>query len=74
MDRPILKRISPVRALALLLFALAAPACRLTPAATPLSLRTVAPPFSLPSTAGVLDSRAALAQGPLVLVFYRGHW
>ena len=30
--------------------------------------------FSLPSTGGMLDSRAAVAQGPLVLIFYRGHW
>ena len=30
--------------------------------------------FTLPSTSGTLDSAAALAQGPLVLIFYRGHW
>jgi hypothetical protein len=30
--------------------------------------------FSLPSTDGMLDSPAALMQGPLVLIFYRGHW
>ena len=40
------------------------------------ALRVEATPaeFSLPSTRGMLDSRAAVAQGPLVLIFYRGHW
>jgi AhpC/TSA family len=34
-----------------------------------------APEFSLPNTKGVLvSSRALLAQGPLVLSFYRGRW
>ncbi len=40
------------------------------------ALRVEATPdmFSLPSTDGMLDSPAALMQGPLVLIFYRGHW
>lgn len=34
-----------------------------------------APAFSLPDSQGeVVDSRTLLAQGPLVVLFYRGKW
>lgn len=44
--------------------------------ATGPTLETAATPasFTLPSTGGTLDSAAAVARGPLVLIFYRGHW
>jgi hypothetical protein len=57
--------------LAALLFGVA---CRLAPAGRPLPTAATAPAFHLESTVGPLDVRAALAAGPLVLLFYRGHW
>jgi hypothetical protein len=34
-----------------------------------------APPFALPDGDGrIVDSRALLSQGPLVVTFYRGRW
>ena len=59
---------------ALLLTLLAGAGCRLRPEGQPLPLHAAAPPFEVASTAGTLDARAALATGPLVLVFYRGDW
>jgi peroxiredoxin len=41
----------------------------------PPALREVAPDFTLPDANGASRRLADLcAQGPLVLVFYRGHW
>lgn len=48
--------------------------CHVKTTGEPLALETLAPPVKLSSTMGELDSRQALARGPLVLVFYRGHW
>lgn len=56
----------------LLLMVLAS--CRLTPTGSPLSAQAMAPPMVLASTLGQLNSQSALASGPLVLVFYRGHF
>lgn len=48
--------------------------CRLSPKAVPATEQALITPFVAESTLGRLDSAAALAQGPLVLIFYRGHW
>lgn len=48
--------------------------CALRGVKAPLAASGIAPALALPSTDGPMDSRAALAQGPLVLVFYRGDW
>jgi hypothetical protein len=49
-------------------------ACHLTPVGSPLTAQATAPEVALDSTLGPLRSPQALAGGPLVLVFYRGHW
>jgi len=49
-------------------------ACRLTSTGSPLLAQATAPAMVLESTLGPLNSQSALAGGPLVLVFYRGHW
>ncbi len=49
-------------------------ACRLHTTGSQPALRAAAPALLLESSLGPLDSRAALAHGPLVLIFYRGHW
>ena len=59
--------------LCLLLFLMGA-GCRLQTTSEPLALQAVAPSLVLSSTAGTLDSKQAISQGPLVLIFYRGHW
>lgn len=56
------------------LFALTAGGCRLATVGSPLATQTAAPAATLESTLGPLSTQSALAQGPLVLVFYRGHW
>lgn len=48
--------------------------CRLQTTGSQPAVQTAAPAALLDSSLGVLDSRAALARGPLVLIFYRGHW
>jgi hypothetical protein len=48
--------------------------CRVSPRGTPLAEQTVAAPFTAQSSLGELDAGAALGRGPLVLIFYRGHW
>lgn len=58
---------------ALALLAIVA-ACHLTPKAPPLLAAATAPQFAVESTLGPQSSQAALARGPLLLVFYRGHW
>ncbi len=41
----------------------------------PLTVQSQAPAFSLPDPSGQQVSlQALLQQGPVVLVFYRGHW
>ena len=49
-------------------------ACRLKTTGAPLALQAATPATLLDSTLGPQSSQSALAQGPLVLVFYRGHW
>lgn len=49
-------------------------ACRLHTTTPPLAAQAAAPAFTLDSTAGSLSAQSALSSGPLVLVFYRGHW
>jgi hypothetical protein len=39
-----------------------------------LAMRSKAPPFALEGTQGPYKLADALAQGPALLVFYRGHW
>ncbi len=40
-----------------------------------LGVGDTAPAFTLPDHQGnIVDSAARLAQGPLVLTFFRGHW
>lgn len=61
--------------LGLSLFVLTAlSACRLHTTTPPLAAQAVTPAFTLDSTAGSLSAQSALSSGPLVLVFYRGHW
>jgi len=48
--------------------------CRLTATGPALPVAARPAGFVLASTQGPLDSAAAVAQGPLVLIFYRGHW
>ncbi len=46
-----------------------------TPSGTPIGLGATMTHFTVPSALGAtLDSRVALASGPLVLIFYRGDW
>lgn len=57
------------------LAALAAVGCRLQSRGTPVADETAAPEFSLPDQDGNVTSLAGMrANGPVVLVFYRGHW
>jgi len=59
----------------LLVGALALAACRLRSHAAGPRVRQPAPAFELPDEAGRNVSLAQLrARGPVVLVFYRGHW
>lgn len=48
--------------------------CRVSPKGTPVAEQAVAVPFTAKSSLGELDLTAALGRGPLVLIFYRGHW
>lgn len=48
--------------------------CRVSPKGTPVAEQTVAAPFTATSSLGELDLTAALGRGPVVLIFYRGHW
>lgn len=48
--------------------------CRVSPRGTPMAEQAVAAPFTAKSSLGELDMTAALGRGPLVLIFYRGHW
>lgn len=57
---------------ALLLAAL--PACKLNTAEAPLATQVQAPAIKLASSLGEVSTQTALAQGPMVLIFYRGHW
>jgi hypothetical protein len=66
---------TPFWLLGLSLFGLTAlGACRLHTTTPPLAAQAAAPAFALASTAGPLDAQSTLAGGPLLLVFYRGHW
>ena len=49
-------------------------ACRLTTKTPPLLAQAAGPAFAIDSTLGPLSSQEALSRGPLVLIFYRGHW
>lgn len=49
-------------------------ACQLHSTGHTLETAAIPASFTLPSTEGTLDSAAALSKGPLVLIFYRGHW
>ena len=53
---------------------LVASACQLKRTGPSLPPQSMAPPVVLESTRGPLDTQAAISRGPLVLVFYRGHW
>lgn len=48
--------------------------CQLHAASPTLPTAATPPTFTVASTEGTLDSAAALAKGPLVLIFYRGHF
>jgi cytochrome oxidase Cu insertion factor (SCO1/SenC/PrrC family) len=49
--------------------------CRLRSRGTPAAEAAVAPDFTLPDQDGQAHALADLrAKGPVVLVFYRGHW
>ena len=48
--------------------------CQLHAASPALPAAATPAAFTTGSTGGTLDSAAALAKGPLVLIFYRGHW
>lgn len=48
--------------------------CRVSPKGTPVAEQTVAVPLTAQSSLGELDMTAALDRGPLVFIFYRGHW
>lgn len=61
-------------ALAAGLAVVSAGGCQLRAVTPALPENATPPPFTLASTGGTLDSAAALAKGPLVLIFYRGHW
>ncbi len=53
----------------------AAHGCRLTTEQTPVAQGVVAPDFALPSHDGASVSLSSLlADGPAVVIFYRGHW
>ena len=59
---------------AILALALPLLSCALRGVVAPLEVGPTAPPVLLASTDGPQDSRQALQRGPLVLIFYRGHW
>lgn len=48
--------------------------CALVPKAVPLTEQAAPQPFTLASNQGPLSSSDALARGPLVVLFYRGHF
>lgn len=48
--------------------------CQLHAASPSLPAAATPAAFTVGSTEGGLDSAAALVKGPLVLIFYRGHW
>jgi cytochrome oxidase Cu insertion factor (SCO1/SenC/PrrC family) len=49
--------------------------CRLRSRGTPAAQAAIAPDFALPDENGKSHALADLrAKGPVVLVFYRGHW
>lgn len=61
--------------LALATAVLASAGCRLKSTGTPVASETSAPDFTLPDQDGKVTGLAGLrANGPVVLVFYRGHW
>ncbi len=70
----------PVRLPRLLVLAtasslVASAGCRLTTEAAPVAAQQTAPDFELPShEGGMVGLDDLLAQGPAVIVFYRGHW
>ena len=48
---------------------------KLVEASPSLGVGDTAPPFRLPDQDGdIVDSEKLLAQGPVVLTFFRGHW
>lgn len=66
-----LRAFPAVAALALALTA----GCRLQPHATPKQVAQPAPAFALPDENGKEVTLASLLErGPVVIVFYRGHW
>lgn len=48
--------------------------CHLRATGPALASTATPAPFTLASTQGRLDSAVAVEKGPLVLIFYRGHW
>jgi len=54
---------------------LASVGCRLKSTGKPVASEAIAPEFTLPDQDGNVTSLAGMrANGPVVLVFYRGHW
>ena len=57
------------------MLAVAAPGCRLETEQVPASAEAMAPDFALPAHDGRMVGLSDLtANGPAILVFYRGHW
>jgi cytochrome oxidase Cu insertion factor (SCO1/SenC/PrrC family) len=64
-----------LRALLAVLALACVPACRLQTQAPPKAVSQSAPTFTLPDHNGQPVELAKLRErGPVVLVFYRGHW
>ncbi len=53
---------------------LATSGCALHPKAPPLAAQSALATFSVHSSQGQLSAADALQNGPLVVLFYRGHW
>jgi cytochrome oxidase Cu insertion factor (SCO1/SenC/PrrC family) len=72
----VMRRIVSLRALALATALMGATAgCRLHTERAPVAARALAPDFSLPAHDGRTVTLGELvAQGPALVVFYRGHW
>jgi len=59
----------------MLAFAMMTPGCHLQTETAPAATEVAAPAFSLPAHDGRTVSLSELvAEGPAILVFYRGHW
>ena len=53
---------------------LATSGCALHPKSPPLAAQSALATFSVHSSQGQLSAADALQNGPLVVLFYRGHW